>query len=395
MEIGGENMETAFVTDGLLRKSLSTTRSLGSRGIRTVVGEKSWYSPSSFSKYCGKRVKYPNPTTNPQLFSTWLIQFLQEENQPVFLPMDDAVMEVVMKHRHEVSKNSKCLLPTMASYEIAADKYETMKLAKELQIDCPTTYLATSIEDVEEIATTAIFPLIIKPHKSSGSRGIRKIQKRGDLIPTFLEIQQEYSDILIQEFIPLGDRYGVCLLYDSNHKVQASFVQKEVRHFPIAMGPSTIQESVICDELIERSVKLLKPLSWSGIVEVEFMIDSTTNIPMLLEINPRFWNSLDLAVQSGVDFPYLLYQLCLGNKITPQTSYEVGRRCRNLFPGDLLHFLHNPKRFTINPSIISGKKQRLYDDTFSLSDPMPGIMLIVTCFTFFLNLKALKVFFKR
>ncbi|TQR11852.1 carboxylate--amine ligase [Psychrobacillus lasiicapitis] len=388
-------MLPVFITDGLLRKSLSTTRSLGKRGIPTIAGEKSWLSPSGYSKYCRKRVKYPSPETKPHLFMKWLVQFLQKENHPIFLPMDDAVMELVMEHRDEITTISKCLLPTKSSYAVAADKYETMRLATKQKIDCPATYLAKNLEDLREIAEMASFPLIIKPRKSSGSRGIRQVPNKEALVPIFLEIRQEYAEVLIQEFIPLGDRYDVCLLYDGNHEIRASFVQREVRHFPIAMGPSTVQESVIYDDLIERSKKLLKPLGWSGIVEVEYMMDSRTNVPILLEINPRFWNSLDLSIQSGIDFPYLLYQLAQGEEVSVPTHYEIGRRSRWLFPGDVLHFLWNPKRLKMKPSILSGKKQRLYDDTFSINDPIPGVIWIFSCLLFTLNVKALKTFFTR
>ncbi|WP_075619601.1 ATP-grasp domain-containing protein [Paenisporosarcina indica] len=388
-------MNTVFITDGLLRKSLSTTRSLGKQGIQTVVGEKSGFSPSGFSRYCRKRVTYPNPQTKPHLFKEWLFKFLQQENQPVFLPMDDIIMDIVMKHRDEIVKASKCLLPRKSSYEVAADKYETMQLARQQKIDCPITYLVRRVEDLDHIRDTATFPLIIKPRKSSGSRGIRKVQKKEDLTPLFLEIQQDYPEILVQEFIPLGDRYDVCLLFDQQSEIRASFVQKEIRHFPVAMGPSTVQESVIFDDLIERSKHLLKPLGWSGIVEVEFMMDSRTNQPKVLEINPRFWNSLDLAVQSGVDFPYLLVQLCLDKEIASQNQYEIGKRSRWLFPGDLLHFLWNPNRRFMDPPLVSGKRQRVYDDTFTLHDPVPGVIWILTCFRFLLNFHVLKNFIKR
>lgn len=395
MAIGGEEMTKVFITDGMLRKSLSTTRSLGKQGIRAVVGEASWFSPSGFSRYSTRRVKYPNPKIEPHLFFHWLTQFFQQEKHPVFFPMDDAVMDVVMENRGEVMTRSKCLLPTKESYDIASDKYLTMTLATQQQVDCPTTYLAKNVEDVTTIMEVATFPLILKPRKSSGSRGIRKVQHIEELQSLFLEAQQQYSDMLIQEFIPLGDRYDVCLLYDANHELKASFVQKELRHFPVQMGPSTVQESVLFPELIERSLKLLEPLKWSGIVEVEFMMDERTNIPILMEINPRFWNSLDLSVQSGIDFPYLLYQLCQGEEVSSHTMYEVGRRSRWLFPGDILHFLWNPKRGTMNPPLFSGDKHRVYDDTFSMTDPLPSIVWIFTCFRLLLDGQALKNFFKR
>ena len=395
MAIGGEEMTKVFITDGMLRKTLSTTRSLGRRRIQTVVGETSWFSPSGFSRYSTRRVKYPNPKIEPHLFIQWLYRFFHQEKRPVFFPMDDAVMEVVMEHRGEVMARSKCLLPTKESYNVASDKYLTMTLANQQQVECPPTYLAKNVEDLTPIMEVATFPLILKPRKSSGSRGIRKVQHKEELKSLFLEAQQQYPDMLIQECIPLGDRYDVCLLYDANHEVKASFVQKEIRHFPVQMGPSTVQESVVFKELIERSMRLLEPLKWSGIVEVEFMMDERTNTPILMEINPRFWNSLDLSVQSGIDFPYFLYQLCQGEKVSLHTMYEVGRRSRWLFPGDILHFLWNPKRKTMNPPLFSGDKHRVYDDTFSKKDPLPGIVWIFTCFRLLLDGQALKKFIMR
>lgn len=390
-----KSIQTTLITNGLLRKSLSATRSLGSKGIKTVVGEASWFSPSGFSKYCQKRVSYPDPKKYRDQFLNWLINQLKIQKNPVFMPMDDDVMEVVMENIEIVKKHSKIILPTKIAFDVASDKYETMMLSMKQAVRCPETHLPKSESELIDIAETVVFPLVIKPRKSSGSRGIRKVENKSELLEVFNELKREYEDLMIQECIPLGDRYDVCLLYDENHEIKASFVQKELRHFPIQIGPSTVQESVLNKELIERTIRLLEPLNWRGIVEVEYMIDSRTNEPVLMEINPRFWNSLDLAVQSGVDFPYLLYQLSMNEKIAVQENYEVGRKSRWLFPGDLLHFLLNPKRFSMKPSFFSGKKRSIYDDTFSLSDPLPGFILILSCIRFAFSMKALKMFFKR
>jgi hypothetical protein len=70
---------------------------------------------------------------------------------------------------------------------------------------------------------------------------------------------------------------------------------------------------------------------------VEFRIDPDGK-PWLMEINGRFWGSLQLSIDCGVDFPWLLYQLCLGETVQGPAAYPVGRRLRWLL-GDLDHLL--------------------------------------------------------
>ena len=55
-----------------------------------------------------------------------------------------------------------------------------------------------------------------------------------------------------------------------------------------------------------------------------------------MEVNGRLWGSVQLAVDCGVDVPWLMYQLATGIDPAPVLSYEVGRRSR-WFVGDLSH----------------------------------------------------------
>jgi hypothetical protein len=45
---------------------------------------------------------------------------------------------------------------------------------------------------------------------------------------------------------------------------------------------------------------------------LEFKQDSRTGRPFLMEVNGRFWGSLQLALDAGVDFPYFVFQLAIG-----------------------------------------------------------------------------------
>jgi predicted ATP-grasp superfamily ATP-dependent carboligase len=91
------------------------------------------------------------------------------------------------------------------------------------------------------------------------------------------------------------------------------------------------------------SLRLLKSLDWKGIAMVEWKIDVATQRPMLMEINPRFWGSLELAVRAGVDFPYLYALAAAGQPLPALPTYADGVRCRWLIPGEILRFLSQEK----------------------------------------------------
>jgi len=131
------------------------------------------------------------------------------------------------------------------------------------------------------------------------------------------------------------DQDGDCVAY---------FGHERIRQYPVSGGPSTDRKSIFAPHLVDLSIKLLTALSWRGVAMVEWKEDPTDGTPKLMEINPRFWGSLELAVRSGVDFPYLYTQAVLGQASKTPPSYEEGVRCRWLIPGDILRYLSEEKQ---------------------------------------------------
>lgn len=388
-------MATVLITDGLLRKSLSLTRSLGKKGLAVDTADRTRFTPSAFSKYCTGALVHPDPTEDREAYHLWMLQTLRKKRYDLLIPSDDHALEFALHHRDEVTALTQCLLPPKESYDQASDKYLTMCLAKLAGVPHPETLWPQDAEEVEQVAPTLRYPVVVKPRKSSGSRGIRIVHSASELVTVYRQTEAEYPRPMIQEFIPAGERFDVCLLYNRAGALRASFVQKELRHYPVDIGPSTAQESVWMPELVEQSVALLAQLPWQGVVEVEFMRDPRDGVPKLMEINPRFWNSLEMAVQAGVDFPHLLYQAALGGDVEAVHEYEVGRRCRNLLPSDILHVLANPKRREMDPPFWSFGNKRLQDDIWSWDDPLPTLGFVAAVARLMFDPKVWKMMFKR
>ena len=71
---------------------------------------------------------------------------------------------------------------------------------------------------------------------------------------------------------------------------------------------------------------------------VEFRVreDGT---PVFLEVNGRFWTSLQLAIDAGVDFPRLWLEVLEGRRVGPPAGYAEGVTVRWLW-GDVKRFLN-------------------------------------------------------
>lgn len=196
-------------------------------------------------------------------------------------------------------------------------------------------------------------------------------------------VHKRFPYPLIQEFIPReGPGYGASFLLNENGQVKASFVHKRLREYPVTGGASTLRESVRRDDIRDMALTLLKALDWFGVAMVEFKLDPRDGIPKLMEINPRFWGSLSLAVEAGVDFPYLLYLMSRGKKFKPVEHYQIGKKCRWLLPGDILHFIHNPRRGSLLPQFLHFWDRNTAYDILSLEDPLPVLGRLLTPLTF-------------
>jgi predicted ATP-grasp superfamily ATP-dependent carboligase len=370
-----------LVTDAQPRMTLAVVRSLGQKGVNVLAAEKTRFAPALFSKYCKVGLVNPDPQKYPDEFMQWLIATLDKYPCEMCIPVDDATLDVIMKHRHKLERLTSFVLPPLEGYKVASDKGLSVLAAQQADILCPHTIIPDNLKELDVWIKNLEFPVIIKPRKSSGSRGIKYVEDKEYFKKAYLQVHKEYPFPIVQKYIQPVEKYGVCLLFNSASELRASFVQREVRHYPVNMGTSVVQESVYYPKLVEIGSKLMKSLKWTGIVELDFLVDQQGKA-YFMEINPRFWGSLQMAVLAGVDFPWLLYRLAKEGDIEEVHTYKTGILCRWLLPGDILHLLTNKNRLSMNPSFLAGKKDNVYDDILSWDDPLPTLGFIMSCFRY-------------
>ncbi len=386
-------MGRAFVTDGQWRKTLAVVRSLGEKGIEVTVGENTRFATTLFSRYATKKVIYPSPRTKPDAFIDYLLDELKQTSYDVLFPMEEETLLLVAKNKEKISKLTYLLIPDHEKIEFTRNKKNIIKKARELDISCPKTWFIEDIDEVERIAKEIEYPVVIKPQVSFGSYGIKRVRNEKELISKYKEAHKIYPLPLIQESIPQeGEAFGVSALFNKNSKLRAVFVHKRLREYPVTGGPSTLRESVKNPKVQEMSLKLLKALDWIGVAMVEFKVDPRDGEPKLMEVNPRFWGSLQLAILSGVDFPYLIYRIAKEGDIEPVLDYKTEVRCRWMFPGDFLHLFSNLRRFRWTSGFFNFKTNY---DILSLRDPGPILGRILSVYSLFSQKEMRRLLFRR
>ena len=378
-----------LVTDGHWRKTLAVVRSLGRKGIPVTVGERTFLNTSFFSKYCSRRIVYPSLRRYPDPFIEFLLEEIKKNRTRCLFPMEEETLLLVARYRSEISKYTTLLIPDLEKIEFVRDKGKLLRFAESHGIPIPKTLYSLENPEPDMVrggspaSNVVQGPAVIKPRISSGSFGIAYVNGGEDLLPLYQRVHARYPFPLVQDWIPDGGGvFGVSALFDEASNVKAAFVHKKLRMYPVKGGPSTLREGVDHPRIMELGLSLLKSLKWVGVALVEFKVDPRDGVPKLMEVNPRFWGSLQLAIDSGVDFPYLIFKMARGETFQPVLHYEAGRRCRWLLWGDILHFVTNPHRFSLHPSFFRFFEPNTSYDIISKDDPVPVLGSMATGFTF-------------
>jgi predicted ATP-grasp superfamily ATP-dependent carboligase len=335
----------AILTDGMMRKCLSAIRALGKSGYRVHVLGDSWLTVGFWSQFTQERVLVPEAKENSDGFGKVLVAHLRSVAakmpsgaRPVLLPMEEDTLRWVVNEREALRVYADFLVPEPDALEVCLDKGATMALAARLGVPHPRTDIAESAKDLLTITRDfAGREFVVKPVRGVGASGVRYNPSFDT--ETAEAYWQTYGAALVQDRIPAeGDGVGVSLLFGTDGSCLAHFSHKRLQQYPNSGGPSTDRVSINDPELLERSLMLMRALNWRGVAMVEWKVDPRDGIAKLMEVNPRFWGSLELAVRSGVNFPVLYAQAAAAQPSAYSRPIEAVR-CRWLIPGDILRWI--------------------------------------------------------
>lgn len=329
-----------LVTNGDSRAALAITRSLGKAGHEVIVGSKWTRSLAGTSRYCTARICYPDPDHYGKAFVDFIADYVAHERVEILLPVTDITTLTIGASRHRIPAHCALPFPDVETVRMAADKEATMALAGRLGVDTPGSVTVKSHADITRVGHGLSFPLVVKPFRSRIEiasewiyTAVSYAHDEAELHRILSDLHPQVFPVMLQEKI-IGPGIGVFICADRG-KVLAAFSHRRLREKPPSGGVSVLRESVALEPLaFDFSARLLRELAWTGVAMVEFKQDRRDGRPKLMEINGRFWGSLQLAIDAGVDFPRLLVDSLTNPDLPPLLDYRLGVRTRWLW-GDI------------------------------------------------------------
>ena len=341
-------MAHILVTDGEQRSALAATRSLGRCGHRITVLSRRGRSLAGASRYCGRTLVHPEPATDPEGYRAVLREAMGKAGVDVALPMTDVSAPFVLGLRDEFP-GVVVPFPPRGTYEAISDKAGLTATAAGLGVPVPRQVSfdrphPDGLDALDAALEGLRPPWVVKPARSAvevdggtARFAVTMVPDRESLVATIGAHPAAAYPLLVQERIQ-GPGLGVFALFWEG-KPLAWFAHRRIREKPPTGGVSVYRESVaLREDLKDYAGRLLSHFGWSGVAMVEFKEDEATGRPYLMEINGRFWGSLQLALDAGVDFPRLLVEAALGGSPQPVEGYRAGVRSRWLW-GDVDHLL--------------------------------------------------------
>jgi predicted ATP-grasp superfamily ATP-dependent carboligase len=329
-----------LITDGNERAALAAARSLRLAGHEVHAVAASRLCLAGASRGVRPHVLTSSPLAHPATYATQVGRLLKAHGIEVLLPVTDASVEALLEHGEALPPGVTLPLPDLTTYRAASDKANVLRLAGTCGFGVPETRVIASAVEGDHLPDGSFFPAVVKPHRSLVAVGGVRRNMRVTPVADAAACRRALSalpaaafPVLLQRRVS-GAGEGLFALRWGGRPV-ALFAHRRLREKPPSGGVSVYRESIPLDEaLTGPGLRLLDALDWTGVAMIECKREQATGRPVIMEVNGRFWGSLQLAIDAGVDFPSLLVRCAAGETVPERRDYRVGVRSR-WFWGDV------------------------------------------------------------
>ena len=284
-------------------QGLGIARIFGKNNIPVVLLDTTSINLTKHSKYCKKFIKYEEGKLLEKLVT---LKSQKKYENWLLMPTNDKGVGVLGDHKEILSEFFKVSTVNSDILKYFFNKRHTYKLAQELNIAIPKTYIADSWDEISKLEI--IFPCIIKP--AVMHTFYSKTKKKVFVCNNESELKENYQkalelipkeEVIIQDIIGGNSehQYSVCCMFNGEDALMTLTARRARQHPPDFGNATTYAETVDIPEIVVAAKKILKAIKFIGVCEVEFKFDVRDNTYKFLEVNPRTWKWHSIAEKSN------------------------------------------------------------------------------------------------
>lgn len=350
-----------MVTEVQHRSSLSAVRSLSRAGVRVVAVGPSRRAAGALSRYPMRRAVAPDPGAAPAAHRSAVAAAAGGADAVVY-PGTEAALDACLAPDAGLVTPLRLPYPRPQSLAPLRDKLTMASLAEEAGWRAPEVLYAGPASGLA--AASPSLPCIVKPSRPTADGLLsRVVSGPDDLAALAAEVSPEIS-VLAQELVD-GQLMSAAVVVDAAGRLRAEFHQASLRLWPAGSGSSSRAMGVEPDpQITERLIDLLQAVGYAGLAQVDYI--RSARGPVLLDVNPRFYASMPLALASGVNLPSVWHSSVCGAPYRPPTPYRPGVTFRWL-EADLSDVRHGDWR-----ALRPGRAPRA-GSVWDPRDPLPSV----------------------
>jgi predicted ATP-grasp superfamily ATP-dependent carboligase len=335
---------------------------------------------ASTSRYVRRNVPWPTRDDSAEIDE--LLRLGQKHGLKDWLlfPTDDHAVALISRHHRLLASQYRITVMPWDRLQFLCDKRLLHQTAQELGIHQPWTVWPRTRGELA--ALDCPFPVILKPATRLQRNNVThpkawRVADRTSLLARYDEATALVgpANLMVQEIVPgAGEGQVSYAAVCRDGRPLASIVVREKRQYPRDFGQfSTFVESVDEPQVIDPSIRLIKSLRFTGLVEIEFKQDPRSGEFKILDVNPRVWGWHTLSRRAGVDFPHLLWLLLHGQTV-PEVYGRSGVRWMHT-AADVPIAMHDMMKGRLSlKSYLRSLKHPRESAIFAWDDPAPGFL---------------------
>jgi predicted ATP-grasp superfamily ATP-dependent carboligase len=337
----------ALVTDVHIRSVVAGLRGLGRGGVRSIAVAPCRMAAGRWSRYAAKRATVPDPAGDPIGHVAKVVALAERHGPLVVYPGREVTINALFQAAPDLPE--AVVLPYRSPESLARlrDKRELASLAEGAGLSTPRVLYEGAVADIDPAALA--FPCAVKPARPGSGLWSTAIASSPGELDAVVSALPAGEPVLVQERAR-GALVSVAVVVGRDGALAACFQQVASRTWPADAGVSSRALSVDPDaELAERVRRLLTGAGYVGLAQLQFL-DSDRG-RLLIDVNPRFYGSLPLALAAGVNLPHVWHRVVSGEMGIEPEPYRVGLAYRWLeadivdaFHGDMAALMRRPPR---------------------------------------------------